>query len=58
MPDNFTHRGSDWSKGYAEGLLTGKNKIIDEAYPGNVGYSVQDGKATVFYPEGHNKKIA
>lgn len=54
MPDQFVFRGDPWSKGFAEGELTTKNKIIDEAYPGNVGYSVgADGKVKIFYPQGH-----
>jgi hypothetical protein len=54
LPAQFVHRGSSWSRGFGEGMLTTKNKIIDEAYPGNVGFSVaSDGKVTVFYPQGH-----
>lgn len=54
LPDSFRHRGTVWSKGFGEGLLMGMNKIIDAAYPGNVGFSIGDnGKVTIRYPKGH-----
>lgn len=54
LPPQFVHRGDAWSKGFGEGLITGRNKIINEAYPGNTGFSIaNDGKVTIFYPEGH-----
>lgn len=56
MPDEFAHRGSAWSRGFAEGCLTTKNKIIDEAHPGNVGFAVHGpGSVTIYYPKGHEK---
>lgn len=54
MPSRFVHRGDAWSCGFGEGALTTKNKMIDEAYPGNTGFSVDsDGKVTIFYPQDH-----
>lgn len=55
LPLQFVHRGDDWSRGFGEGLLTGQNRIIDREYPENVGFSINDGKATIFYPKGHSK---
>jgi hypothetical protein len=55
LPAQFVHRGDSWSRGFAEGILTTKNKIIDEAYPGNVGFSNAEGKVTIFYPKGHEQ---
>lgn len=54
LPPQFAHRGGAWSNGFAEGLITGKNRIIDKAYPGNTGFSVSsEGKVTIYYPKGH-----
>lgn len=53
LPERFSHRADVWSCSFGEGLITGRGKIIDAAYPGNVGYSVDNGKATIHYPEGH-----
>lgn len=54
LPERFQHRGCPWSKGFGEGLITGRNKIIDAAYPGNVGFTTDSqGTVTILYPEGH-----
>lgn len=54
LPAEFVHRGNAWSKGFGEGLITGQNRIIDKAYPGNIGFKTKDdGSVTIFYPEGH-----
>lgn len=59
LPDNFVHRGGGWHNGFGEGLITGRRQVFDAKYPGNIGFSCNEGKLTVFYPEGHpalNKK--
>lgn len=54
MPDSFTHRGNDWAKGFGEGILTTQGKMIDEAYPVNIGFAVESpGNVKIYYPKGH-----
>lgn len=54
LPAEFVHRGNAWSKGFGEGLITGKNKIIDAAYPGITGFYIDnEGVVQLFYPKGH-----
>lgn len=62
LPPKFVHRGDSWSRGFGEGLITGRNKIIDATYPGITGFTEgADGEVTLFYPKGHpaleNKKV-
>lgn len=51
LPDNYVHRGGGWHNGFGEGLITGRHEVFDAKYPGNCGFSMQDGKLVVHYPK-------
>lgn len=48
-PNKFVHRGDAWSCGYGEGLISGRSKQIDDAFPGYRSISWPGGRAEVIY---------
>ena len=54
FPSQFVHRGDSWSRGFAEGLITGRSEKIKEVFKKYKPYdsiSWENGKVTVYQPK-------
>jgi len=49
LPKGFVHRFGHYNAGFAEGLITGRGKVIDKAFPNLKEIYWRDGKSIVTF---------